>query len=247
MKNILIIGATSTIANACASKWAKTGAKLFLVARNESKLEQISRDLEVKGAAEVRNYVTDLNVMDLHRDIVSKSLEFFGGSIDVALIAHGTLPDQDKCQRDVDLLLQEFSSNCLSVISIATLLANQMEEQQGGTLAVISSVAGDRGRQSNYAYGAAKSAVTTFCSGLRARLCKTGVNVLTIKPGFVETNMTKDLDLPKALVASPNKAADDICKAIEKGSNQIYTPNFWFLIMTIIKFIPEGVFKKLKL
>ncbi len=244
-KNILIIGATSTIAHSCAVKWAENGARLFLVARNDDKLQQISQDLKARGAESVGSYVADLTNFDLHQDIATKSYGFFQGKIDVALIAHGTLPDQEACQKDVNLTLQEFANNGLSVISLLTILGNHFEEQKSGTIAVTSSVAGDRGRKSNYTYGAAKAAVTTFCSGLRARLSGFGVNVLTIKPGFVDTNMTKDLKLPGILVASPKKVASDIHKAINKGSSEIYTPGFWFLIMTVIKFIPEKIFKKL--
>jgi short-subunit dehydrogenase len=167
--------------------------------------------------------------------------------IDIVLIAHGTLPNQTACEQDVGLALHEFSSNCLSIISLLTLVANRMEEQQSGTIAVISSVAGDRGRQSNYLYGTAKAAVTTFCEGLRARLFKKGVHVLTIKPGFVDTPMTKDLSLPKLLVASPEKVAAIICKSIQRKIDTCYVPSFWWLIMLIIKNIPEFIFKRMKL
>lgn len=246
MKKILIIGATSAIANSCARIWAVEKAEFFLVARDQSKLQQVAADLVARGAASVKTHALDLNKFESHQEMIAASFNALG-KIDVALIAHGTLPDQKKCEENVEAALQEFSSNGLSVIAILTLLANKMAKQNCGTIAVISSVAGDRGRGSNYLYGSAKAAVTAFCEGLRARMFKVGVHVLTIKPGFVNTPMTKDLALPQLLVASPEKVAQDICKAIEKKSDSIYTPFFWWGIMTIIKAIPTKIFKKLKL
>jgi short-subunit dehydrogenase len=242
MKKILIIGATSAIANSCAKILANKDSQFLLVARNPEKLKQIADDLKVRGSSSVESFVADMNDFSLHQEILQKI-----DHIDIALIAHGTLPDQKSCEENAKTALQEFSSNGLSVISFLTLLANKMEVQKCGTIAVISSVAGDRGRASNYLYGSAKAAVTAFCSGLRSRLCKNNVHLLTIKPGFVDTPMTKNLSLPKALVATSDKVAQDICTAIEKKSDSIYTPKFWFLIMLIIRNIPEKIFKKLKL
>jgi short-subunit dehydrogenase len=164
----------------------------------------------------------------------------------VVLIAHGTLTDQAKAQADAAYALQEVDTNGLSVISLMALAANQFEAQQRGSIAVISSVAGDRGRQSNYVYGSAKALVSAFASGLRQRMAKCGVQVLTIKPGFVDTPMTAHL--PKgALWAQPDQVAKDICSAIDKKKHILYTPGFWRIIMLIIKHIPEFVFVKLKL
>jgi short-subunit dehydrogenase len=169
------------------------------------------------------------------------------GQVDIALIAHGTLPDQKACEQDAQLAIQEFTNNGLSVIALLTELANRMEAQKSGCIAVISSVAGDRGRPSNYLYGAAKGAVTGFCSGLRARLFKSGVHVLTIKPGFVDTPMTQGLALPKLLLVTPDKVAQDIVRAVEKRRDTLYTPWFWRLIMLIIIHIPGALFKRLGL
>jgi decaprenylphospho-beta-D-erythro-pentofuranosid-2-ulose 2-reductase len=246
MKKILICGATSTIAVACAKIWAVEKAEFFLVARNADKLQQTADDLIVRGATKVHQLVADLNQFDRHQEIINNTFSDLK-TVDIALIAHGTLPDQNACEQNVDLALKEFSSNGLSVISLLTLLAGKMANQKSGTIAVISSVAGDRGRGSNYLYGSAKAAVTTFCEGLRAKLFQSNVNVLTIKPGFVDTAMTKDLQLPKLLLATPEKVANDIIKAIQKNKNSIYTPWFWWGIMLIIKCIPTAIFKKLKL
>jgi short-subunit dehydrogenase len=167
--------------------------------------------------------------------------------IDISLIAHGTLPDQKVCEQDVNVALKEFANNGTSVIALLTLLANQFERQRCGTLAVISSVAGDRGRPSNYLYGAAKAAVSSFCEGLRARLFKVGVHLITIKPGFVDTPMTQGLPLPAALVAKPEQVAKSIVAGIERKTAVLYTPGFWALIMLIIRCVPQAVFKRLNL
>ncbi|OBY92661.1 short-chain dehydrogenase [Pseudomonas sp. AU11447] len=246
MKNILIIGANSAIAVACARQWALEPACFFLVARNVEKLDQVAADLRARGASQVQTCALDLNDLPAHEGMLAEAFANLG-RVDVCLIAHGTLPDQAACQRDVEVALREFSSNGLSVIALLTRLANRMEEQHTGTLAVISSVAGDRGRPSNYLYGTAKAAVSTFCEGLRARMFKVGVHVLTIKPGFVDTPMTQGLPLPKALVATPEQVGGDIVRAIGKKKDCIYTPTFWIGIMFIIKNIPNAIFKRLSL
>ncbi|WP_343578058.1 SDR family oxidoreductase [Pseudomonas sp.] len=246
MKNILIIGATSTIANACARSWAAQQARFFLVGRNTERLAQVADDLRARGAKEVLTYPLDMNDLPAHEAMLGSAFSSLG-TLDISLIAHGTLPDQSACQQDVELALREFSSNGISVIALLTRLANRFEQQRSGTIAVISSVAGDRGRPSNYLYGTAKAAVSTFCEGLRARLFKSGVHVLTIKPGFVDTPMTQGLPLPKALVATPERVAKDIVSAIENKKGSIYTPNFWALIMLIIRSIPQFIFKRISL
>lgn len=244
-QRILIIGATSAIAAACARKWAENKADFFLVGRNSEKLQQISHDLSARGASHVTTHLLDLNHFADHQAVFDACYNSLG-QIDIALIAHGSLPNQKACEKDVDLALKEFSSNGLSVISLLTLLANRMQEQRFGTIAVISSVAGDRGRPSNYLYGSAKAAITTFCEGLRARLFNTGVHLLTIKPGLVDTPMTQGLSFPKILMATSNKVAEDIVRAIKRRKNVIYTPHFWRVIMWMIRNIPNFIFKKLK-
>lgn len=246
MKRILIIGATSAIAAACARLWAKDGAEFFLVGRNTEKLEQVSNDLKVHGATAVSSYHLDATDIAAHSVMMKNCLTTLK-QIDIALIAHGTLPDQKACENDVNLALQELSNNAISVIALLTLLGNQFEIQRHGSLAVISSVAGDRGRPSNYLYGTAKAAVSTFCEGLRARLFKVGVSVTTIKPGFVQTPMTKGLNLPPLLIAQPEKVALSIVKAVQNKTNTLYTPTFWALIMLIIKHLPNFIFKRINL
>jgi decaprenylphospho-beta-D-erythro-pentofuranosid-2-ulose 2-reductase len=245
MQNILIVGATSAIATACARRWIEKGATFFLVGRTEEKLGQVADDLSARGAT-VHSYLLDLNNLEQHSPMLDECFAKMG-QLDVALIAHGTLPDQKACEQDAQQALQEFANNGLSVIALLTDLANRMEAQKSGCIAVISSVAGDRGRPSNYLYGAAKSAVTTFCSGLRGRLFKSGVQVLTIKPGFVDTPMTQGLPLPRLLLATPDKVAQDIVRAVEKRRDNLYTPWFWRFIMLIIIHIPGPIFKRLGL
>jgi decaprenylphospho-beta-D-erythro-pentofuranosid-2-ulose 2-reductase len=245
MKNFLIVGATSAIAVACARQWCKDGTHFFLVGRNAEKLAQVANDLRARGAT-VQTREQDLADLNSHGDMTSEAFTWLG-SVDVALIAHGTLPDQAECERDTAIAIREFTTNGLSVISLLTYLANRMESQGTGSIGVISSVAGDRGRPSNYLYGSAKSAVSIFCGGLRARLSKAGVNLTTIKPGFVDTPMTRDLKLPSALTATPQQVANDITKALNAGKGTLYTRWFWRYIMLIIIHIPDRIFRRMSL
>ena len=166
MKRILIIGATSAIAEQCARIWAAKGDAFHLVARNEQHVQIIAADLKVRGASEVTTYCADLNDIEKHITLLDMAEEALG-SVDIVLIAHGTLSNQKKCELSVDKTLAEIKTNALSTISLLTLIANRFEEKNNGTICVISSVAGDRGRASNYVYGSAKAMVTTFLSGLR--------------------------------------------------------------------------------
>ena len=245
MQKILIIGATSAIAEATARRWAARGAALFLVGRKAERLEQIAADLRVRGAASVAFHALDACARDAHETMLCAAEQAMGG-LDVALIAHGSLPDQKACEASVELTFQEIDTNALSVIALLTRLATRFEAQGHGSLAVISSVAGDRGRQSNYVYGAAKGMLTLFLQGLRNRLAKKGMHVLTVKPGFVDTPMTASFK-KGALWASPDAIAQGIVGAIDKKRDVVYLPGFWWLIMTLIRHIPERIFKKLSL
>lgn len=244
--NILVIGATSAIAAACTRLWAARGGNFVLVGRDEEKLAANAADLSIRGAAAVTTFQMDANDISLHLPMMQRSLEALT-QIDVALIAHGTLPDQQACQRSVELTIEEFSTNALSTIALLTLLAKQFESQRCGTIAVISSVAGDRGRQSNYLYGAAKAAVSTFCEGLRVRMFKVGVHVMTIKPGFVDTPMTQYAKLPEKLTVSPGRVGREIVQGIDAKTNTLYTPRFWTLIMFVVRAIPQRLFKRLSM
>ncbi|MRW85299.1 SDR family oxidoreductase [Pseudoduganella sp. FT26W] len=245
MQKILIIGATSAIAEATARRFAQRGDALYLLARNGERLDALLADLKIRGAASTAGACFDANDFARHAAAIEDAAGALGG-LDTVLIAHGTLPDQQACQADAALALQEISTNALSVISLLTIIANRFEAQRRGVIAVIGSVAGDRGRQSNYVYGSAKGMLAVFLQGLRNRLFKAGVHVLTIKPGFVDTPMTAAF--PKGpLWATPEQVAGAIVKAMDGRRNVLYTPFFWLGIMTVIRAIPEAVFKKLSL
>lgn len=245
MKKILIIGATSAMAEATARRYAAGGAAFYLLARKAERLQALVADLKIRGAQAADFAVFDATDHASHAQTLQTARDVLGG-FDIVLIAHGTLGDQKACEQDVSLTLKEMETNALSVICLLTLLAPVMEAQGQGTLAVISSVAGDRGRQSNYVYGAAKGMVSLFLQGLRNRLDRHGVQVLTIKPGFVDTPMTAAF--PKGpLWASPETIAAGIEKAIAARKDVVYLPGFWRWIMLIIKLIPERIFKGLSL
>lgn len=243
MKKILIIGATSSIAEHCARLWVARGDSLFIVARDAERLEVIAADLKLRGDTDVLSHCMDMNNLEEHGAMLDTA-EFKLNGIDTVLIAYGTLPNQNICEQDVAKTIEEIKTNALSIIALLTLLANRFEEKRAGTIAIISSVAGDRGRASNYVYGSAKSMVTTFTSGLRQRLHKSNVNVVTIKPGFVDTPMTKGIK--KGLLwAKPNVVSKKIIEAIDSQRKVVYVPGFWFVIMMIIKIIPEIIFVKI--
>jgi decaprenylphospho-beta-D-erythro-pentofuranosid-2-ulose 2-reductase len=245
VKKIFAVGGTSKLAQEVLKCFARTGAEFFITGRDEEKLAAVSADLRIRGAAKVVTSRLDLNDVARHPQLYHEAVTCLG-ELDVMLVAHGTLPDQALCQRDVNLTLHELSTNFLSVVSLLTLFGNYFEENRRGCLAVISSVAGDRGRQSNYIYGSAKAAVTVFLQGLRNRLFKAGVTVITVKPGFVDTPMTARL--PKNfLYADPAVVGQRIFKAIIKGQEVVYVPWFWRWIMMLVKFIPERFFKQMRL
>ena len=242
MKRVLIIGATSAIAEHCARIWANRGDELYLVARNEERLQTIAADLKVRGATQVASFCTDLNDLDRHSELLDAADEVLKG-IDIVLIAHGTLSNQKSCEKNVSETLSEIQTNALSAISLLTLIANRFEAKKDGTICIISSVAGDRGRASNYVYGSAKAMVTTFTSGLRQRLHKANVAVVTVKLGFVDTPMTSQFK--KGLLwAKPNAVAAKIVRAIEKRKDEVYVPAYWLGIMKIISIIPQSFFKR---
>ena len=246
MSNILVFGATSAIAQETARLFAAAGDALYLVARNAERLNVVADDLRVRGARQAETEGLDANDTDAHEGLVRRAEEALGG-LDTVLVAHGTLGDQAASEADFAAAEAELRTNFLSVVSLLTHVANRFERQRRGRIAVISSVAGDRGRKSNYVYGTAKGALTIFLQGLRNRLHAAGVQVTTIKPGFVDTPMTAHIADKGPLFATPQQVARGIHRAIEQGRDVVYVPWFWWGIMTVIRAIPETVFKRLSL
>lgn len=242
---MMIVGATSAIAHETAKCFAKDGAEFFLVARSAQKLADIGNDLKVRGAQRIETYVLDVTELERHQEMIETAIVTLDG-LDMVLIAHGTLGDQQKCQRSVAETLKEFTTNCTSVISLLTILADYFEQQKRGCIAVISSVAGDRGRQSNYVYGAAKGALSVFLQGLRNRLSKSGVAVVTVKPGLIDTPMTAAVK-KGLLAASAKGVGEGIYRAMKSRNEVVYLPWFWRPIMLIVRTIPEPVFKRLSM
>ncbi|MDO6459787.1 SDR family oxidoreductase [Granulosicoccaceae sp. 1_MG-2023] len=241
--NIIIVGATSAMAQHTARRYAKAGNRFVLIARNAQKLTAVADDLRARGA-ECETLTLDINDLDAHAGCVSASIA--AAAPDLLLMAHGTLPDQQACEQDTALMMQEFATNGSSSLALLNEYARVFEAKGSGSIVVITSVAGDRGRQSNYVYGAAKAAVSTYLSGLRNRLSKCGVSVIDIRPGFVDTPMTADFS-KGALWAKPEQIAAGIEKAVAKKRNIVYLPGFWWAIMLIIRNIPEVIFKRLSL
>jgi short-subunit dehydrogenase len=243
MQKILIIGATSAIAESVSRCYAQRSSALHLVGRDGSRLGVIAADLTTRGAIRVTTSVLDVADVDSHAGMLDEAIQSLG-QIDIVLIAHGTLPSQSECDGDVALALREFHVNGTATIALAHRLAARMKS--GSTIAVISSVAGDRGRASNYLYGSAKAAVTAYMSGLSQRLRSDGINVLTIKPGFVDTPMTASFK-KGPLWASADAVAKGIVRSIERRRPVAYLPSFWWLIMQVIKHIPERIFQRIRL
>lgn len=242
---VLIVGATSAIAEAACRFMATRGDALYLVGRNGERLRTMAEDLSIRGASLIHEEVMDATDYDRHQGLTDRARQVLGG-LDTVLIAYGTLPEHTECTLDFDAAYRAIEVNCLTVLSLLTHIANDFEHRRAGTIAVVSSIAGDRGRKSNYIYGTAKAAVSTFLSGLRQRLHASGVAVVTIKPGFVDTPMTAHMT-KGALWASPERVAKGILHAIDEQKSVVYLPWFWQPIMFIIRHIPEFVFKRTNL
>lgn len=243
MSYLLIIAAKSDIAQAVARKYAENGYNLYLAARKPNELEEFAQDIRVRTQKEVK--CVELDILDYasHQSFYDALEEKPFGVVS----AVGYLGEQDKAQIDFNETQKIIATNYTGIVSLLNIIANNFEKRKTGFIIGISSVAGDRGRKSNYIYGSAKAALTAYLSGLRNRLYTANVQVLTVKPGFVDTQMTKDIDLPKALTAQPELVAKDIFKAQQKGKNVLYTKWIWRWIMLIIKMIPEWKFKALKI
>ncbi len=240
---ILIVGATSDIAKSVAREYAKVGYNLYLSGRDIERLEDFAKDLKISTQKEIK--LIELDILDF------ESHQKFYNSLEpkpVGVIsAVGYLGDQKRALIDFQESKKIIDTNYTGIVSLFNIVANDFEAKKSGFIVGISSVAGDRGKKSNYIYGSAKAAFSIYLSGLRNRLSKSNIDVLTVKPGFVDTKMTKDMDLPKVLTATPKEVAKDILKAQQNSKDIIYTKWFWRYIMWIIKAIPEWKFKKMSL
>lgn len=246
MKKIAIFGATSVIAQEAAKLFADGHAQLFLIGRNPDKLEAVKNDLLTRGAAKVDCLQANLAELSRHTEIFGAALRSLG-QIDGVLIAHGDNGNQLESQRNPQEAIKTITVNSLSVISLATLAAQYFDQQQNGCLAVISSVAGDRGRKSNYVYGSAKAGVSVFMEGLLHRFSGSPVRVLLIKLGLVKTPMLPLALHRHSLAAHPRDVGQAICRAMQRRRGVSYMPGYWRFIMAAIKALPNTVFNRLNL
>lgn len=246
-RRIVIIGATSAIAERCARLWAQEGlAEMVLVGRDSSRLEQIANDLRVRAPAAQVNVRT----MDFHDAAQINELATTlnaAAAVDLVLIAHGSLPDQARCEDDLDACRTALEVNGLSPVLFTEAFAARMQRAGKGTLVVIGSVAGDRGRKSNYVYGAAKGMVTRHVQGLQHRLASTGVRVVLVKPGPTDTPMTAHLKQAGARMASAEHVASCIVDGARKGRPVVYAPGKWALIMMVIRHLPRFIFHRMNI
>ena len=244
--SLLILGANSLIAQAAASHFAAAGTDIIFAGREQDEPGKFANDFSIRYKVTCTAEIVDALNYSSHKKFTENIMVKYP-DLDFILIVFGYLGSQEKAQTDFNEARMIIDTNYTGVVSVCELFAAEFEARKNGNLAVISSVAGDRGRLSNYMYGSAKAALTAYLSGLRSRLFKSGVNVLTIKPGFVNTPMTYGMPMPKPLVASPEKVGKDIYKAMIKRKSVLYTPFYWKCIMGIVKSLPEFIFKKLKL
>ena len=244
MKKVIVLGATSGMAMEVQRLLAHRGCELLLVARSAERLAEVQPDLSIRGAKQVLTYPADLASVQQHAAIFEFARRNFP-DFDTVLLAYGSMLDQSISQSSVDALLEELQVNYVSATAILTLFASDLEQRQTGCIAAITSVAGDRGRRSNYVYGSANGALSLFLQGMRSRLYPAGVRVITIKPGPTQTPMTDHLT-SAARFAKPEQVARDIVRALERRSPDIlYTPKAWRYIMGVVEHIPETIFKRL--
>ncbi|MFA0963185.1 SDR family oxidoreductase [Roseivirga sp. BDSF3-8] len=246
MSKVLILGATSDMAVAIAKKFASEGYSLILAARSLTKLEPLQKDMAIRFPdVGVESLAFDALDFASHQPFVDQLVQ--GGLPEVSVCVFGYLGDQEKAQQDWNEAMQIIGTNYTGAASVMDRLAEAYEKKGSGCLIGISSVAGERGRQSNYFYGSAKAAFSAYLSGLRNRMAKKNVHVVTVKPGFVNTKMIEGMDTPKPLTAQPEEVAKTVYSAYKKEKNIVYTKSVWRPLMYAIKSIPESMFKKLKL
>jgi decaprenylphospho-beta-D-erythro-pentofuranosid-2-ulose 2-reductase len=243
-QRIAIFGATSDIAVVTARIWARRGCRLVLVARNEAALEDVAEDLGALGA-KVAHFVWDFRSVDGLDGLVSRAWSCFDG-LDAAFIAYGVWPDQARTEQDPVAFQEAIMVNFTSPAILANALAGRFAAQRFGTIAVITSVAGDRGRASNYAYGAAKGGLQRLLEGVRHRLHGTSVQVLDIRSGLVSTKMTAHRPQNRLIFARRERVAASIVTAIDRRQAVLYTPGFWRFLMWVVRSLPDVLFHRTK-
>jgi len=243
MSSILLLGATSDVAMAVAAKYAAKGHDIILAGRRTDELTPLKSDLEIRFGIKAMVIPFDAENTNGHTDFCNQLNPF----PEKTFCVFGYLGNQSKAESDWDEASRIIQVNYTGALSILSRIANLYELQKAGTIIGVSSVAGERGRQSNYFYGSAKAGFTTYLSGLRNRLANSGVHVLTVKPGFIDTKMIHGVTTPKLLTATPRQVAEAIFNADRKKRNVLYVLSSWRIIMMVIKLIPESIFKKLKL
>jgi len=243
MSYILIVGAKSDIAKAVAREYSKNGYDIYLAGRKINELEDFANDIRVRGVRNVKLLELDITNFSSHEEFYNNIEEKPLGVIS----AVGYLGEQKLAEKDFSETLNIINANYIGVISLFNIIADDFEDRKNGFMVGISSVAGERGRKSNYMYGSAKAGLTAYLSGLRNRLYESQVHVMTVKPGFVATKMTEGMDLPEKLTASPKDVAEDIFESQQKRKSILYTKWIWQYIMMIIKLIPEWQFRKMSI
>ncbi|MFN3889765.1 MAG: SDR family oxidoreductase [Beijerinckiaceae bacterium] len=241
--SILVLGGASDIGLAIAHRFASQGFDVQLAARKPEELERAKTDLEVRYHVGVTVHAFDALAFHAHEHFMAGLPKL----PDVAVSVVGLLGDQRENETDLEAAVRVMRTNYEGPATILSVIANLFEARGAGTIIGVSSVAGDRGRATNYVYGSAKAGFTAFLSGLRNRLATKGVHVMTVKPGFVATRMTEGMKLPPALTATPEAVADQIYAAFLKGRDVVYAKPVWRAVMGVIGSIPERIFKKLKI
>lgn len=243
-QRIIIIGASSAIAEHCARLWAQQPTDFVLVGRDQERIDRVAADLRVRSPqSSAQSVVVDFTDAEAIAALATQTAA--EGKIDIVLIAHGNLPVQSDCEQDLLKSQQALQINGVSPVLFAEAFAAQLQKAGRGTLAIIGSVAGDRGRKTNYVYGAAKGLIDRYAQGLQHRFAATAVKIVLIKPGPTATPMTAHL--PQRGLASPEAVAQAIVAAIAKGSPVVYAPARWALIMMIIRHLPRFVFNRLNI
>ncbi|WP_153796261.1 SDR family oxidoreductase [Foetidibacter luteolus] len=243
MPDLLILGASSDIASACAHQYAAKGYQVWLAGRNMEALKKDAANLTIRYKLKAEAVYFDAADFASHKTFTT-SLGFVP---DVVIVAFGYLGDQQLAEHDWDETTRIINSNYTGAVSILNELANLMEKEKKGVIVGISSVAGIRGKKNNYIYGSAKAGFTTYLSGLRGRLVAAGVHVVTVLPGYVDTKMTAGMKLPSPLTAQPQLVAHDIYKAVASKKNIIYSKGLWRYVMLVFTSIPESIYKKLNI